>query len=86
MTDTARTIDAPHERDVAETAPPRGVPLLELGPLQCRWPLGDIWSRTAPVTERFCGEPTREGSSYCPACRKRAYLPRKAHTAAARPM
>ncbi|GLI93368.1 hypothetical protein [Methylocystis echinoides] len=86
MNDTAQTIDTPLERDVAETAPPPGVPLLELGLLQCRWPLGDIWSRTAPVTDLFCGEPTREGSSFFLPCRKRAYLPRKAHTAAARPI
>jgi hypothetical protein len=81
-------VDVIEAAEVAEveTLPP-GVTLLELGPLSCRWPVdAAILNLRAPVTERYCGEPTREGSPYCPSCRKLAYLPRKAHTAAARPM
>ena len=48
-----------------------GVPLLELGVRDCRWPLlepGD------GVTRRFCGAPAAAGSSYCPRHRERSIL------------
>ena len=44
--------------------------LADIGPDQCRWPLGDTKER---ATE-FCGEPIVEGKPYCEPHAKRAYL------------
>jgi GcrA cell cycle regulator len=60
---------------VDEPAPPAelqfvGVSLLELGPHDCRYPQGDA------VPYRFCGQPKREGSSYCPYHHALSYHPR----------
>jgi len=49
-----------------------GVALLDLEPGQCRWPLGPITIDSPPAT-RFCGRRAAPASSYCPACRKRAF-------------
>jgi hypothetical protein len=48
--------------------------------------LGDILDLRAPVTELFCGEPAAPGSSYCPACRRRAFVQKRLHAAATRPV
>jgi GcrA cell cycle regulator len=46
-----------------------GVELFDLTPKQCRYPHGDA----APYT--FCGQPIREGSSYCEHHHRLAYHP-----------
>lgn len=87
MVEVIEEIEVVEVEGLEVETPPRGVTLLELGPRSCRWPVdAPIMDLKAPVAERFCGAQTREGSSYCPACRKLAYLPRKAHTAASWPM
>lgn len=67
-------------------ASPRGVAFMDLRAGQCRWPLGNIMDLRAPVAEFFCGEPAQPGSPYCPDCRRRAYLAKRPHTVAAKPM
>jgi GcrA cell cycle regulator len=46
------------------TEPPamRKLPLLELEPHHCRWPLGELME----VAHLFCAADTREGEVYCP--------------------
>ena len=44
--------------------------LADLGPDQCRWPLGGLKDRA----EEFCGEPIVKGKPYCEPHAKRAYL------------
>jgi len=46
------------------------VSLLKIEPDQCRFPIGDPREKSF----RFCGEPAKAGSSYCPACHAVAYL------------
>jgi GcrA cell cycle regulator len=40
----------------------RKLPLLQLEPHQCRWPLGELME----VAHLFCAADTREGEVYCP--------------------
>jgi hypothetical protein len=47
-----------------------GIPLLNASEGDCRWPVAG-----EKAALRVCGEPVATGSSYCPACRKRAYNP-----------
>ncbi|MGJ0509964.1 MAG: GcrA family cell cycle regulator [Methylocystis sp.] len=88
----AAVIDEAEAGEAAEDAAsepspaPRGKTLLDLEHGECRWPLGDIWDRRGPVTEYFCGEATVPGSSYCPKCRERAFVPKRPHGSATRPM
>ena len=44
--------------------------LADLGPDQCRWPLGGLKDRA----EEFCGEPTAKDKTYCKTHHARAYL------------
>jgi GcrA cell cycle regulator len=46
------------------TEPPamRKLPLLELKPKQCRWPLGPLYE----VAHLFCAADTHDGAVYCP--------------------
>lgn len=56
-----------------------GVGLLDLNNETCRWPLGDPLSSSF----RFCGALEAdliEGRPYCPACAKRAFVPRQTPT------
>lgn len=50
----------------------RAVPLLELRPGECRYPLGD-----GPFL--FCGQPAIAGESYCPHCWQITHAPRPNH-------
>ncbi len=82
--DIADDLAEPAAPDVAEGAPPAvGVAFMDLEPGQCRWPLGNLSDRRAPVADRFCGEPAIEGKSYCPRCHRRAYRPFQPHKSAA---
>lgn len=60
---------APLVRDLAPDSSSDAVPLLEIKPHQCRWPLGD------PMEEGFlfCGSGTG-GESYCGRHRRVAYM------------
>ena len=50
---------------------PDAVPLLEVRPNQCRWPL---WSAVTPFDDKFyCGVGIDPGRNYCPAHRRLAY-------------
>lgn len=44
--------------------------LADLGPDQCRWPLGNLKDRA----EEFCGEPVAKGKPYCAPHCARGYL------------
>jgi len=47
-----------------------GVAFLKLKPHHCRWPLGEYKDKA----ERFCGESTVVGQSFCPHHYSRAYV------------
>ena len=66
MTDTRPTA---RTKSAKASDNPAGVDFDNLRAAMCKFPLGGI--DDAP--ERFCGEPTREGSPYCSECAKRAY-------------
>jgi GcrA cell cycle regulator len=52
----------PQAQTVADVLPfTRGVTFLELGPQQCRWPLGD----PGDGDFKFCGARTGPGETYC---------------------
>jgi len=55
--------------DLLDPAGKPGVPLLDLKPGQCRFPLPHDGRSPA----RFCGEPTRHGGSWCPEHRRLVY-------------
>jgi len=40
----------------------RKLPLLQLEPHHCRWPLGELME----VAHLFCGADTNDGEVYCP--------------------
>jgi hypothetical protein len=40
----------------------RKLPLLQLEPHHCRWPLGELYE----VAHLFCAADTHEGDVYCP--------------------
>ena len=78
VTDIARALGQPistvggkirylRRRDEAMKTP---LTLADIGPDQCRWPLGDMKER---ATE-FCGELVVKGKPYCATHAKRAYL------------
>jgi GcrA cell cycle regulator len=51
----------------------RKLPLLELGPHQCRWPLGELMD----VAHLFCGADKEGNRSYCPAHHRMAHPPER---------
>lgn len=51
----------PLEKQRVSIAPFLAIPLLDLESGQCRFPRGE-----SPIL--FCGQPQKEGSSYCPHC------------------
>ena len=56
------------QAEVTSEPAPRGVPFIEAGFNQCRWPL---WETDADP-RLVCGAPRVPGSSYCEAHRRRS--------------
>lgn len=50
--------------------PPEGVSIMDLKARSCRWPL---WPYHGPISDRYCGEQTVAGKSYCQSHLKIAY-------------
>jgi hypothetical protein len=62
--------DRSQDPELVEELPPAdflGLTFDDLQPGQCHFPRGD-----GPFL--FCGQPIKEGSSYCPACHQRVYV------------
>ena len=68
---TALAIPDEDEAPAAEPATFPGVPLLDAGPHQCRWPL---WE-TDTDPHHVCGARRQPGLSYCHEHQRRAFQP-----------